>query len=106
MFFISFYPAMRIKATAYYIMRPVLPTNFFQRGCAIAKSALTWYYSILYGGAFMPDYQKMYAKLFNASTYVIAILQQAQRDSENLFIEADDTPIKPFPKDDLPKDDE
>jgi len=54
----------------------------------------------------MPDYQKMYATIFNAATDAVSILQQAQRDSENLFIEADDTPIELFPKDNSPKDDE
>lgn len=54
----------------------------------------------------MPDYAKMYRKLFNAQTDAISILQKAQRDTENLYIEADDTPIELRTKDDLPKDDE
>jgi hypothetical protein len=54
----------------------------------------------------MPDYKKMYTTLFNASTDVITILQKAQQDAENLYVEADDTPIELLPKDDTPKDDE
>jgi len=54
----------------------------------------------------MPDFAKMYRKLFNAQTDAIALLQAAQQETEKLYIEADDTPIELLPKDDKPKDDE
>jgi len=41
----------------------------------------------------MPDYQKMYIKLFNKVTDVIAELQQVQIDTEQLFIESNDTEL-------------
>ena len=36
----------------------------------------------------MPDYKTMYAKLFNAITDAVDILQQAQRDTEEIYIES------------------
>jgi len=36
----------------------------------------------------MPDYQKMYATLFNAITDAIEILQAAQQATEELYISA------------------
>ena len=36
----------------------------------------------------MPDYKTMYAKLFNAITDAVEILQQAQRDTEEMYIES------------------
>lgn len=36
----------------------------------------------------MPDYQKMYAKLFNTITDVIEQLQQAQRETEAMYVES------------------
>ena len=36
----------------------------------------------------MPDYQKMYLGLFNKVTNVIEELQQAQRDTEQLYLES------------------
>ena len=36
----------------------------------------------------MPDYQKMYAILFNAITDVIQLLQTAQQETEHEFIES------------------
>ena len=41
----------------------------------------------------MADYKKMYHILFNAITQSIDILQKAQIETEELFINADDTPI-------------
>ena len=35
----------------------------------------------------MPDYQKMYTTLFNAVTDSIRLLQDAQREVEELYIE-------------------
>jgi len=36
----------------------------------------------------MPDYAAMYKRLFNSQTTAIEILQQAQRDTEEMYIEA------------------
>lgn len=38
----------------------------------------------------MPDYQKMYVRLFNKVTDAIVELQQAQRDMEQLYMESAD----------------
>ena len=38
----------------------------------------------------MPNYQKMYAKLFNQVTDVIEQLQVAQRQTEQIFVDSDD----------------
>lgn len=54
----------------------------------------------------MPDYAKMYRKLFNAQTDAIKLLQTAQQETENLYIEADDIPIELRIKGDTPKVDE
>ena len=35
----------------------------------------------------MPDYERMYGKLFNAITDAVEILQQAQRETEEIYIE-------------------
>jgi hypothetical protein len=36
----------------------------------------------------MPDYKKMYAKLFNKVTDVIEQLQQVQRETERMYIDS------------------
>jgi hypothetical protein len=41
----------------------------------------------------MPDYRSMYYKLFNRVTDAINILQEAQRDSEDIFIESRDATL-------------
>ena len=41
----------------------------------------------------MPNYKQMYLDLFNATTNAIAELQQAQREAEKKYIEAEDTPV-------------
>lgn len=41
----------------------------------------------------MPDYQKMYTKLFNKVTDVISELQQGQRDVEQMYIENGDAAL-------------
>lgn len=41
----------------------------------------------------MPDYQKMYTKLFNKVTDVISELQQWQRDVEQMYIENGDAAL-------------
>ena len=41
----------------------------------------------------MPDYRSMYYKLFNKVTDAINILQEAQIDSEDAFIESRDATL-------------
>jgi len=60
----------------------------------------------------MPDYKKMYHKMFNAATDAEQLVSQAARmmrnaqlECEEMFTEADDTPIELLPQDDTPKDD-
>ena len=55
----------------------------------------------------MPDYKTMYHATFNAITdaerlvsEASEILKKAQQTTEDLFVEADDTPIELLPKDD------
>ena len=38
-------------------------------------------------GDLMPDYKQMYTKLFQSQTQAISILQEAQRDTEEMYIE-------------------
>lgn len=42
----------------------------------------------------MPDYAAMYKKLFNSQTDAIAILQQAQRDTEEMYISSPEPDIR------------
>ena len=42
----------------------------------------------------MPDFAKMYRRLFNSQTDAIAILQQAQRDAEEMYISSPDADIR------------
>lgn len=42
----------------------------------------------------MADYKKMYTTLFNAQTDAIGILQKAQQQTEEMFIEAPDPEIR------------
>lgn len=54
----------------------------------------------------MADYQKMYLKLFNKVTDVIEELQQVQRETEELYIQGEETELtvlKPD-KNDEPED--
>jgi hypothetical protein len=37
----------------------------------------------------MPDYKKMYSKLFDAMADAITILQEAQRETEEIYIRED-----------------
>ncbi|MHB1314274.1 MAG: hypothetical protein ACYCX2_02165 [Christensenellales bacterium] len=39
----------------------------------------------------MVDYQKMYFRLFDAATKAIEVLQQAQRDMEEIYISVDES---------------
>ena len=42
----------------------------------------------------MPDYQKLYQKLFRATGHAINILIDAQRECEELYISSPETKIK------------
>lgn len=42
----------------------------------------------------MPDYQSMYKKLFQSQTKAIRILQEAQQDTEEMYISAPDPDIR------------
>jgi len=42
----------------------------------------------------MPDYQKMYKRLFQAQTTAIEILQQAQQDTEEMYISSPEPEIR------------
>ncbi|MCL2578707.1 MAG: hypothetical protein FWE32_01610 [Oscillospiraceae bacterium] len=44
-------------------------------------------------GIIMPDYAKMYYRLFNAQTDAISLLQKAQQDTEEMHISAPDSEI-------------
>jgi len=45
-------------------------------------------------GKQMADYAKMYRKLFNSQTDAIEILQKAQLETEQMYIEAPDPDIR------------
>ncbi len=51
----------------------------------------------------MPDYKQMYSKLFNAVSEAVELLQNAQAETEELFIKtaSDDTPLMLLPLEDL-----
>lgn len=42
----------------------------------------------------MPDYAEMYKRLFRSQTKAIDILQQAQRDTEDMYIESETPNIR------------
>jgi hypothetical protein len=42
----------------------------------------------------LPDYAKMYRRLFNSQTDVIEILQRAQRETEEMYVSAPDPDIR------------
>lgn len=42
----------------------------------------------------MPDYQKMYHRLFRSQTDAIELLQKAQQDTEELYMSSPDPDIK------------
>jgi hypothetical protein len=44
--------------------------------------------------AMMPDYKAMYVKLFQSQTKAIGILQDAQKETENMYIEAESPDIR------------
>lgn len=51
----------------------------------------------------MPDYAAMYKKLFNSATDAIALLQQAQKDAEEMYMSSPDPDIRIF-RQDKPED--
>lgn len=42
----------------------------------------------------MPDYQEMYQTLFRAATQAITVLQQAQQQTEDMYISAEPPDIR------------
>lgn len=52
----------------------------------------------------MPDYAAMYKKLFNSTSDAIASLQQAQRDTEEMYMSSPEPDIILLPKEDAPDD--
>ena len=42
----------------------------------------------------MPDYKKMYHRLFNVQTDVIETLQQAHRETEEMYISAPEPEVR------------
>jgi hypothetical protein len=53
----------------------------------------------------VPDYAKMYHKLFNAMTDAIEVLQQAQRETEEMYVSAKEPEIHLLHPEDVAKDD-
>ena len=45
----------------------------------------------------MPDYKEMYAKLFRSQTKAINILQEAQKETEDMYIEEEPPSIVLLP---------
>ena len=46
----------------------------------------------------MPDYKAMYFRLFNRISVAICVLQEAQREGEESYIESEDMEINPLEK--------
>ena len=42
----------------------------------------------------MPDYKEMYVKLFQSQTMAIGMMQEVQRETEAMFIEAEPANIR------------
>ncbi len=57
----------------------------------------------------MPDYAAMYKRLFRSQTEVIAILQKAQQDTEEMYLSSPEPDIRVLetkrPEDDTSSDD-
>ena len=53
----------------------------------------------------MSDYAKMYHKLFNAMTDAIEVLQQAQRETEDMYVSAKEPEIHLLHSEDEAEDD-
>ena len=47
----------------------------------------------------MADFKEMYLKLFRSQTKVITLLQEAQRETEDMYVDAEPAEIKLFPAD-------
>ena len=45
----------------------------------------------------MPDYKEMYIKLFQSQTRAIGILQEAQLETEGMYIDSDPPDIRLLP---------
>ena len=45
----------------------------------------------------MPDYREMYYKLFRASEQAVSVLLRAQRECEELYLNAPEAPIIELP---------
>jgi hypothetical protein len=53
----------------------------------------------------MPDYAAMYARLFQSQTKAIQLLQEAQQDTEEIYLTAPEpniTVLRPIAPDDTP----
>lgn len=50
----------------------------------------------------MADYQKMYRKLFQATTRAIELLQQAQQETEEIYISSDEPELQLVKQKDAP----
>lgn len=50
----------------------------------------------------MADYQKMYRKLFQATTKAIELLQQAQQETEEIYISSDQPELHLVKQQDAP----
>ncbi|MDL2232136.1 hypothetical protein LJC63_00965 [Ruminococcaceae bacterium OttesenSCG-928-L11] len=48
----------------------------------------------------MPDYAAMYRTLFNAQTYAIRVLQQAQQKTEEMYLSAPEPDVRTLEYDD------
>ena len=56
--------------------------------CVFYASASVGAFFYLQRSDIMPDYKTMYAKLFNAITDAVEILQEAQKATEEMYIES------------------
>ena len=46
---------------------------------------------------FVPDYKEMYVKLFQSQTQAIGILQEAQKETEGMYMDSDPPDIRLLP---------
>lgn len=53
----------------------------------------------------MPDYKEMYVKLFQSQTKAISILQEAQKETEGIYIDAEPPKMVVLPTHPKNKDD-
>jgi hypothetical protein len=52
----------------------------------------------------MPDFKEMYLKLFRSQTTAINILKEAQKETEEMYIEAEPPKLTLFPTDEPEED--